>query len=162
MPETIKAIPNGYHSVNAYLVAKDAAKAILFYQQAFGAVEKSRFEFPDGRILFAELQIGDATLQIADEFPEREVTVLSPQSLKGTCCVIHLYVEDADFVFSAAINAGATAKRNIENTFWGDRYGQVEDPYGHIWSIATRVENIKPEELKTRVAALIAKSLGQS
>lgn len=160
MLEKVSSIPEGYHSVNVYIAVKNAREAILFYQQAFSAIEKLRFEFPDGRILFAELQIGNSTLQISDEFPEREVAIASPQSLNGTCCAIHLYVDDADRVFSSAIQAGGTVKRSLENTFWGDRYGQVQDPYGHIWSIATRVAHLQPEELKKSVSALIAQSQG--
>ena len=162
MLKTVNLIPEKYHSINVYIAVKNAREAILFYQKAFGAVEKSRFEFPDKRILFAELQIGNSTMQISDEFSEREVSIASPQSLNGTSCAIHLYVDNADQVFSSAIQAGAKIKMGLENTFWGDRYGQVQDPYGHIWSIATRVEHLQPEELKKRVSALIEQCQGQS
>jgi PhnB protein len=160
MIDKTQAIPDGYQSVNIYIVVKKAAEAIHFYKQAFGAVEKSRYEFPDSRILFSELLIGNSTIQISDEFSEREVKVFSPHSLNGTCCVIHLFVDDAEATFLSALNAGATLVRKLDHTFWGDLYGQVQDPYGHIWSIATRVTQVHPDEIKNKVAELIEQSRG--
>lgn len=154
MTEKVKFTPDGYHSINTYIVLKDAEKAILFYQEAFGAHEKSRFNMPNGKILFAELQLGDSTLQLSDEFSEHECGVASPHSLNGTSCIIHLYVKDVDAVFESSIKAGAKVKRQLENMFWGDRYGQVEDPFGHIWSISTRIKNITPDQLKEYVSQL--------
>lgn len=160
MVDKIKCIPEGYQSVNIYIVVKNAAEAIQFYKHAFGAIEKSRYEFPDSRILFSELQIGNSTIQISDEFPEREVNLFSPHSLNGTCCIIHLFVNDAEVTFLSALNAGATLIRKLDHTFWGDLYGQVQDPYGHIWSIATRVAQVHPDEIKNKVAELIEQSRG--
>src|SRR5262245_18038134 len=120
MAEKLKAIPDGNHSINVYIAVNDAGAAIKFYQAAFGAREKSLFAMPDGKIMHAELAIGDSTLQLSDEFPEHETGVLSPSSLKATSCIIHLYVEDADAVFASAIKAGAKVKKPLENMFWGD------------------------------------------
>lgn len=153
MTENIKPIPDDYHSINIYIAVKGAAEAIKFYQQAFSAQEKSRFEMPDGRIMHAELQIGDSTLQLSDEFPEQGCGVTAPGT---TSCIIHLYVKDVDAVFESAIKAGAKVKRDVDNMFWGDRYGQVEDPFGHIWSIATKIEDVTPEQLKERATQLFS------
>lgn len=154
MTEKIKSIPDEYHSINIYIVVNGAAQAINFYQTAFGAQEKSRFVTPDGKIMHAELQIGDSTLQLSDEFQEHESDIQSPHSLKATSCIIHLYVQDADKVFESAIKAGAKIKRNLDDMFWGDRYGQLIDPFGHVWSIATRIESVTPEQVKERAAKL--------
>ncbi|MBX3708878.1 MAG: VOC family protein [Gammaproteobacteria bacterium] len=152
MTEKIKSIPDGYHSINIYILVNDAAQAINFYQTAFGVQEKSRFVTPDGKIMHAELQIGDSTLQLSDEFQEHESDIKSPHSIKVTSCIIHLYVQDVDKIFESAIKAGAKIKRNLDNMFWGDRYGQLIDPFGHIWSIATRIESVTPDQVKERAA----------
>src|SRR5262245_24145142 len=123
MAEKVNPIPHGYHSINIYIPLKDAAKAIAFYQAAFGGQEKSRFELPDGKIMHAEIQIGDSTLQLSDEVLDHEFRLLSPLALNGRSCIIHLYVKDADAVFASAIKAGAIVKKPLENVFWGDRYG---------------------------------------
>lgn len=151
----VSPIPDGYHTVNMYISVDDAARAIEFYKEAFGALEKSRYEMPDGRILFAELQIGDSTLQVANEFPEHATGVASPTTLNATSCIIHLYVRDTDAVFASALKAGATLKTAVENTFWGDRYGQLIDPFGHIWSIATRQEEVMPSLVNERLKQFI-------
>jgi len=158
MTEKIKPIPDGYHAINIHIALKDAAKAITFYKEAFGAEEKIRFNMPDGRIMFAELRIGDSTLQLSNEVPEHEFGLASPLSLKGTNCIIHLYVKDADVVFESAIKAGAKVKRQIDNMFWGDRYGQLEDPFGYLWSISTRIEEVTPQQLKDRLSQLFAEA----
>lgn len=155
MTNKVNPIPDGYHSINTFITVKEAEKAIVFYKNAFDAQEKSRFNMPDGRVMFAELQIGNSTFQLADEFPEYG-KIASPHSLNGTSCIIHLYVEDADAVFDAAIRAGAKVKTKLEDMFWGDRYGQVEDPFGHIWSISTRIKNIPPDQLKEFLSQLVS------
>ena len=147
----VKAIPDGYHSVTPYLCTKGAARAIEFYQRAFSAVERMRITQPDGRVGHAELQIGDSIIMLADEFPEMDAR--SPQSLGGSPVSIHLYVEDADLVFTQAVAAGATIKRPMADQFYGDRLGGIEDPFGHTWWISTHKEDLSAEEIEQRAAA---------
>ena len=143
-----KPIPEGYHSVTPYLVVDDASAAIDFYKRALGATEK--FRMPMGnRIGHAELQIGDSHIMLADEFPE--VGHRGPKALGGTPVSIMLYVEDVDSTFRQAIDAGAMEKRPLENQFWGDRMGTLTDPFGHVWSLATHVEEVPPEEMQRRM-----------
>ncbi|MGH9555127.1 MAG: DUF1761 family protein [Terriglobales bacterium] len=148
----VKAVPDGYHSVTPYLVVRGAAKAIDFYQQAFGAKELSRVPGPGGSIVHAEIQIGDSRLMLADENPEQGAR--SPQSLNGTPVNIFLYVSDMDAVYQQAVKAGAKGTTPPTNMFWGDRYGEVTDPLGHHWSLATHVEDVSPEEMARRLEAL--------
>ena len=129
-----KPIPEGYHSVTPYLVVDDANAAIKFYERAFGAVEKFRMPMGD-RVGHAELQIGDSVVMLADEFPD--MGHLGPKSRGGPTSSILLYVEDVDTAFNKAINAGATQQRALENQFWGDRMGTLQDPFGHQWSLAS-------------------------
>jgi uncharacterized glyoxalase superfamily protein PhnB len=143
----VKPIPDGMNTVTPHLVCKDAAKAIEFYKKAFGAEEGGRMTTPDGKkVLHASLRIGDSALMLADEFPDWGS--VGPETLKGTPVVIHLYVKDADSVFDQAVKAGATVKMPIAEMFWGDRYGQLQDPFGHVWSVATHVRDVSFEEME--------------
>ncbi len=143
-----KPIPDGYNSVTPYLVVDDAQRAIEFYAQAFGAEEKFRLPMGD-RVGHAELQIGDSVVMLADEFPD--MGHLGPKSRGGPTSSILLYVEDVDTAFNKAINAGATEQRPLEDQFWGDRMGTLQDPFGHQWSLATHVEDVAPEEMQKRM-----------
>jgi PhnB protein len=152
MTNRIKAVPEGYHTLTPHLVVKGATQAIEFYKNAFGAEEIIRLPGPDGQsIMHAELKIGDSRLFLVEEFPEMDSR--APQSLGGTPVTIHIYVEDADTVFNQAVAAGAQVRMPLEDAFWGDRYGQVTDPFGHRWSLATRKENLTPEEISQRAQA---------
>jgi uncharacterized glyoxalase superfamily protein PhnB len=143
---TTKAIPDGMHSVTPHLVCANAGAAIEFYKKAFGAVELSRMPGKDGKIMHAAIKIGDSVIMMADEFPDWGS--FGPKALKGTPVVIHLYVPDADAAARRAIDAGAVSKMPVSEMFWGDRYGQVEDPFGHRWSIATHVRDVSIDEMQ--------------
>ena len=144
-----KPIPDGYRSVNVILTVDDAAKAIDFYKEAFGAKELSRLPMGD-RIGHAELQIGDTRFMLNDEFPDFDN--LSPKSRGGTTFGLIIYTDDVDSAFKKAIAAGGTEKMPVENQFWGDRMGTLTDPFGHKWSIATHVEDVPPEQFQERMA----------
>ncbi|MDB5936326.1 MAG: glyoxalase [Massilia sp.] len=145
MNAAVRPIPEGMHSVTPHLVCGGAADAIAFYKQAFGAVERGRMPGPDGKLMHAQIMIGDSHIMLADEFPDWGS--LGPKALGGTPVTIHLYVQDADAVFQQALDAGATVKMPIADMFWGDRYGIVTDPFGHSWSIATHIKDMTPEEM---------------
>ena len=147
----VKAIPDGMHSLTPHLVCRDAAAAIDFYGRAFGAVELFRLPMPNGKLMHACVRIGDSQLFLVDEMPEHGAH--GPQALKGTPVTIHLQVEDADAAFARAMRAGAMVTMPLADMFWGDRYGRVTDPFGHSWSIATHVRDVRPEEM---VAAMQA------
>lgn len=151
MAHPVKAIPDGYHSVTPYLVVKNAARAISFYERAFGAKELLRMPEPDGRIGHAELRIGDSRVMLADEFPE--MGALGPQSIGGTPVTIHLYVEDVDAVVAGAVAAGARIDRPVADQFYGDRSGKLTDPFGHSWYVSTHKEDVSGEEIRRRQAA---------
>jgi PhnB protein len=151
MANTVKPIPDGYHSVTPYLSISGAAAAIDFYKKAFGAVELFRMEQPDGKIGHAEIKIGDSPIMLADEFPE--MNSIGPKTLGGTSVSLLIYVEDVDTVFKTAIEAGAQEQRPVENKFYGDRMGSLVDPFGHIWHVGTHVEDVSPEEMEKRAAA---------
>jgi uncharacterized glyoxalase superfamily protein PhnB len=146
----VKPVPDGYHTLTPYLVIRDAAKAIEFYKKAFGAKETFRMPGPGGKIMHAELQIGDSMLMLAEEMPEYGAK--SPQALGGSPVNVFLYVEDADKVFNQAVAAGATVTMPLADQFWGDRYGKLADPFGHQWSVATHKEDVAPEEMVKRAA----------
>ena len=152
-PKT-KPIPKGYHAVTPYLSVQGAADAIAFYKKAFGAKEVMRMPGAGGTIGHAEIQIGDSRIMLADEFPE--MNFRSPRSVGGTPVTIHLYVQDADKVAKKAVAAGAKLLRPVADQFYGDRSGSLEDPFGHVWHIATHVKNIPMKELKKRAAAMAA------
>lgn len=140
----IKAIPDGMHSVTPHLVCAGAAEAIEFYKKAFNATELRRMTGPNGKLMHASIRIGDSTVMLVDEMPEHGA--LGPKSLKGSPVTIHLYVEDADAFAAQAVHAGAKITMPVTDMFWGDRYGQIEDPFGHRWSIATHVRDVPPED----------------
>jgi PhnB protein len=144
-----KPIPEGYRSVNVILTVDDAAKAIDFYKQAFGAEEISRLPMGD-KIGHAELQIGDTRIMLNDEFPDFDN--LSPKSRGGTTVGLIIYTPDVDNAFKKAITAGGTEKMPVADQFWGDRMGTLTDPFGHKWSIATHVEDVPPDQLQERMA----------
>lgn len=144
-----RPIPQGYHSVTPYLIVDDAKAAIDFYRRALGAEEK--FRLPMGeRIGHAELQVGDSVVMLADEMPE--MGNRGPKTLGGTPVSLMVYVEDVDQTFAQALDAGASEKRPVEDQFWGDRMGTLTDPFGHVWSLATHVEDVAPDELEQRMA----------
>jgi len=143
---TARPIPQGMHSVTPHLVCAGAAQAIEFYKKAFGATEQNRMPGPGGKIMHAALRIGDSTVMLADEFPEWGS--VGPKSLKGSPVTIHLYVDDADAFVARAQKAGAKVTMPVEEQFWGDRYGKIEDPFGHHWSVDTHVRDVTPEEMK--------------
>lgn len=149
----VQAIPEGMHSLTPHLVCRDAAQAIDFYGRAFGAIERFRLPAPNGEIVHACVQIGDSLLFLFDEMPEHGA--LGPQALKGSPVTLHLQVQDADAAFARAVQAGASVAMPLADMFWGDRYGQVIDPFGHRWSIATHMREVSREEM---VAALQAQA----
>ena len=155
MPDKVKRIPDGYHNVTPYLVIKGAAAAIDFYKKAFGAAEIMRMPQPDGRIGHAELKFGDSFVMLADEFPE--MGVVGPATLGNTSVGLLLYVEDVDKTVERAVALGAKIQKPVADQFYGDRNGTIEDPFGHKWTIAAHVEDVSPEEMKRRMAAMTKK-----
>ena len=137
--------PAGYHSITPAIVVRDAAKAIAFYKEAFGAEELNRMLGPDGSIMHAEIKIGDSLIMLGEE--NEQWGSKSPLSLGGVHGSLHIYVEDADKAYDRALKAGATSRYPLEDAFWGDRYGKVTDPFGHEWGLATRVKDLSPEEM---------------
>jgi PhnB protein len=154
MNMSAKPIPEGYHSLTPSLAVDDAAAAIEFYKQAFGAVERGRMPAPDGRIAHAELEIGDSLLTLADTFEQSATR--PPKEVGGTTGSVLLYVEDVDTVVDHAVEAGASVTMPVEDMFWGDRYGQVTDPFGHVWQIATHKQDLSPEEAMERARTAMA------
>jgi PhnB protein len=147
-------IPEGYSTVTPYLVFEDAAAAIDFYKNAFGAKERMRMEAPGGKIGHAEIEIGDSIVMLADAFPQS--TTRPPTELGGTSAGIFLYVDDVDAVAQKAVDAGATITMEVADQFWGDRFGSVTDPFGHSWSIATHVEDVPPDQMAERAKEAMA------
>jgi PhnB protein len=154
MPTTAKPIPEGHRTVTPYLALKGGAKALDFYKQAFGATELYRLAMPDGRIGHAEIRLGDSVIMLADEFPEHGFR--APQTVGGTPVNLHLYVEDVDAFVKRAVAAGAKEVKPVMDQFYGDRSGQLEDPFGHLWWVATHKEDLSPEEIQKRAAAMFA------
>ena len=148
-PRGIRPVPAGYHTVTPYLTVHDAAEAIAFYARAFGAEEKERMPGPAGKIMHAELRIGDSIVMLSDEFPGMSGS-RSPQSLGGSTGYLFLYVADVDQLFRRAVEAGAKVEMPLTNMFWGDRFGKLLDPFGHTWGLATHVEDVSPEEIARR------------
>jgi PhnB protein len=150
MAGKVKAVPEGYHSVTPHLVIKGADKAIEFYQKAFGATVKGGVHHtPDGKVMHAELKIGDSAVMLADEFPGMS-DAQSPQTLGGTTTTLMIYTDNVDQLFDRAVKAGATATMPLANQFWGDRYGHVKDPFGHSWALGQHIEDVAPEEMERR------------
>jgi PhnB protein len=154
MASRVKEIPKGFHTVTPYLTVSDAARAIDFYKQAFGAEEVLRVDAPNGKVAHAEIKIGDSIIMLSEEMPGYS---RSPQSLGGTAVNIFLYVKDVDQVFQQAVAAGAKVNMPVNDMFWGDRYGQVTVPFGHSWSLATHKEDLLPDELRKRSQAAMSK-----
>ncbi|RZT97851.1 VOC family protein [Rivibacter subsaxonicus] len=147
MPQSaVKPIPDGMHSITPHLVCAGAADAIEFYKKAFGAVELMRLPAPDGRLMHAAVQIGDSMLMLVDEMPE--FGCHGPKALNGSAVTIHLQVKDVDATVAQAVAAGAKLTMPVADQFWGDRYGQVEDPFGHRWSVATHLRDLSPEQIQ--------------
>jgi len=148
---TVKAIPDGYHSVTPYLMINGAATAIDYYKRAFAATEVMRMPDGKGRIAHAEIRIGDSVVMLADE--QHEAGNRGPATLGGTAVSMVLYVPDVDMVFGRAIEAGGKSLRPVADQFYGDRMGTLEDPFGHVWTVGTHIEDPSPEEMKRRMAA---------
>ena len=155
MPTTVKPIPDGHRTVAPYLAIKNAASALEFYRKAFGAIETYTLIVPDGRVGHAEIRLGDSLIMLSDEFPE--FGGKAPEALGGSPVSIHLYVDDVDAFFKKALAAGARELKPVADQFYGDRSGQLEDPFGHLWWVATHKEDVAPEELQKRVRALFAR-----
>jgi PhnB protein len=152
MAGKVKPIPEGYDAVTPYLIVKGAAAAIDFYKKAFGATERMRMPGPDGKIGHAEIQVGGANVMLADE--SSEMGTRSPQSVGGSPVGLVLYVENVDKTVEKATAAGAKVKTKVEDKFYGDRMGTIEDPFGHVWYVGTHIEDVSPEEMKRRMEAL--------
>jgi uncharacterized glyoxalase superfamily protein PhnB len=158
MSQPVRPVPEGFHTVTPHLVCEGAADAIAFYQKAFGAVEIGRMPGPDGKIMHAQITIGDSPIMLADAFPDYGSR--GPQGLGGTSVVIHLYVPDADAAWNQAIAAGATPVMPLADMFWGDRYGQLADPFGHKWSIATHQRDVTPAQMQEDMQKMMAQHPG--
>ena len=151
----VKPIPEGYHTLTPHMTVHDANKAIDYYKKAFGAKEIARMPGPGGKVMHAEIQIGDSRIMLNDEFPEMGGN-RSAKTIGATPVTLTLYVEDVDKVFNQAIGAGGKATMPVADMFWGDRYGTLEDPFGHHWAVATHKEDLKPEEVMKRAQAAMA------
>ena len=147
----VNPIPEGYHAVTPYLIINDAARAIDFYKKVFGATEVMRMADPSGKVGHAEIQIGNSRIMLADEHPE--MGHRSPQSLGGSPVGLHLYLKDVDGTVQKAVAAGAKLERPVMDQFYGDRSGQIRDPFGHVWTVSTHTEDVPPEEMERRAAA---------
>ncbi|WHZ16102.1 MAG: Glyoxalase family protein [Nitrospira sp.] len=158
MAGKVNAIPEGYKGATPYLIIKGAARALEFYQKAFGATEIMRIPAPEGKVGHAEIKIGTAIIMLADEFPD--MNCKSPQSFGGTPVSIMVYVQDVDRFVKQAVSAGAKVLRPVENKFYGDRAGSLEDPFGHQWHFATHVEDVPPDELAKRAEAFMKQQGG--
>ncbi|PWT72598.1 MAG: glyoxalase [Proteobacteria bacterium] len=152
----VKPIPEGYHVVTPYLIVKGALRAIEFYKKAFGASEVMRFDGPDGKIGHAEIRIGDSPVMLADEYPD--MGFRSPQSLGGPGVSLMVYVEQVDDMFARAISAGAKQLRAVQDQFYGDRSGTLEDPFGHVWTLSTHIEDVPREELRKRAQEAVKRA----
>lgn len=150
----VQPVPEGYHTLTAYLAVDDAAAAIDFYGRAFGAKERVRMAGPGDSVMHAELEIGDSLLMLSDPFPQ--ASTKPPKELGGTSASIFMYVEDIDSMYKQAMDAGASSLMEPDDMFWGDRFGSVQDPFGHSWTIATHVEDVSPEEMEKRSEAFMA------
>ena len=150
----VKPIPDDYPRVTPYLIVDGASAAIDFYRSVLGATERVRMPAPGDKVGHAELEVGDSLIMLADEAPEMDA--IGPRSVGGTPVSLHVYVDDADSVFDRAVEAGAKPVQPVEDKFYGDRSGQFEDPFGHHWSVATHVEDVPPDEMSKRAAAMSA------
>lgn len=148
----VNAIPEGYHSITPYLIVRGAARAIEFYKQAFGATELLRMPGPNNTIGHAEIKIGDSVIMLADEMPNGQYR--SPESVGGSPVSLMIYIEDVDQVFARAMSLGSKETRAVQDQFYGDRSGNLIDPFGHVWTVATHVEDVAPEEMQRRMDAM--------
>jgi PhnB protein len=155
---SVKPVPEGYHNVTPYLFVRGAASAIDFYKKVFGASEIMRMPAPNGRIMHAELRIGDSIVMLADEDPH--AGVMSPQTVGGFSAGLHLYVDNVDAVVERAVENGAKPLRAVKNQIYGDRSGSLLDPFGHMWSVGTHVEDVTPEEMRKRMSAAMSQTAG--
>ncbi|MGH9396805.1 MAG: VOC family protein [Terriglobia bacterium] len=154
-----KPVPDGFHRVTPSLVVQDATRAMDFYKQAFGAEVKSVHHVEGGKVAHADLLIGDSMLMLSDEFPGAGCQ--APQAGSSGSVILHIYVENADETFNRAVSAGATATMPMADAFWGDRYGQLKDPFGHTWSVAARKEDLSSKEIEKRGKDAFAKMAGK-
>jgi len=154
MAGKVRAVPEGTHTITPHLVVRGADKAIEFYKTGLGGAIKGIFKSPGGKVMHAGIKIGDSQVFLADESPE--MGSKAPQTLGGTPVVLNIYVENVDSLFNQAVAAGAAVTQPLQNQFWGDRYGQVRDPFGHAWGLAQHVEDVAPDELERRGKALFA------
>jgi PhnB protein len=152
---SVKPVPDGYHTLTPFLTVRDAARAIEFYKQAFGAVERGVMKGPDGKIMHAELKIGDSIIILSDEFPE--FGSVSPQTVGGSGMGLHIYLDGVDAAFDRAVKAGAQVEMPVMDQFWGDRYGKLKDPFGHKWSIATHTKDLSMDDVKHGMDDAMAK-----
>jgi uncharacterized glyoxalase superfamily protein PhnB len=147
----VKPVPDGYHTVTPHLAVRDAAAAIAFYAKAFGAEELFRMPGPGGVVMHAELRVGDSIVMLGEEAPERGA--LSPQTIGGSPVSLMVYLKDVDASFARAAQAGCTIQMPLTDMFWGDRYGKLQDPFGHHWALATHQEDVSPEDMAKRMAS---------
>ena len=150
----VKPIPAGMHTVTPHLVCAGASDAIQFYKEAFNAVETSRMLAPDGKVMHASIRIGDSNVMLMDENPK--YSALGPKALKGTPITLHLYVENADTFAAQATKAGAKVIMPVADMFWGDRYGVLEDPFGHHWAVATHMRDMSPEQMQLEMKQMFS------
>ena len=155
MAKTVKPVPEGYHTVTASLCIRGADRALEFYQKAFGAQVLMRHPGTGGKIMHAEIKIGDSIVFISDEFPDMG-SCRAPETLSGTTSGLFLYLPNVDAAFDRAVKAGAKVLMPLADMFWGDRFGQVQDPFGHVWSLATHTEDLTPEQMTQRQQAAFA------
>lgn len=151
---SVQPVPEGYHTLTAYLAVDDAAAAIEFYERALGAKERVRMAGPGDSVMHAELAIGDSLLMLSDPFPQ--ASTKPPKELGGTTASLFVYVESVDELYKQAVDAGATSTMEPDDMFWGDRFASVQDPFGHSWTIATHIEDVPPEEMQKRSEAFMA------
>jgi PhnB protein len=152
---SVKPVPDGYHTLTPFLTVRDAARAIEFYKQAFGAEERGVMKGPDGKVMHAELKIGDSIIMLSDEFPE--FGSVSPQTIGGSGLGLHIYLDNVDAAFDRAVKAGAQVEMPVMDQFWGDRYGKLRDPFGHKWSIGTHVKDLSMDEINHAMDDAMAK-----
>ncbi len=152
MTESIAKAPEGMHTITPHIVVSDATAATDWYRQVLGAEERSRIEVPGGKLMQVELWFGDSAVMLADEF--RELGVLSPLSVGGTATVLHLYTNDVDALWKRAVDAGAEVRQPLQDVFWGERYGQITDPFGHRWGLAQHLRSVPREEIADAVATM--------
>src|SRR5690348_5756338 len=154
MPEQVKAVPPGFHTLTPHLTVRNAEQALEFYKNAFGAEVLHVAHMPDGKVMHAALRIGDSMVMLNDEFPDHGA--LSPLSTGGTSVTIHIYTDNVDTAFNRAVSAGAQVKMPLADQFWGDRYGVVADPFGHKWSLGAHIKDMSAEEMQREMARAMA------